>query len=176
MANQYTAKIDVNVRGTNLIINKFRSANPEISQAQYKAGEALGVFFTGEAYRIIRTLSPKSKGTLAASITHNTIKSQGGWRTKVYSDLDYAKVVESGGQPEVKQVDSALKDWYKRVTGQNIKIGQYRTVRGGNNPNYNTAIGMRYFQTPFKKNQAKIAEEYQKRVKQALKNVNITYY
>lgn len=176
MANQYTPRVRVNVRGVNLVINKLRSSNDEISSAQYRAGDELGTFFVGESYRIIRTLSPKSKGTLADSITHSTIKSQGGWRTKVYSDLAYAKTVESGGEAERKKVSASLKDWYKRVTGKDVSIGSYVTVRKGNNPMYNTRAGMGFFTKPFEKNKARIADVYQKKVRQALKNLNVQYY
>ncbi len=176
MANQYTAKVNVNVRGTNLIIDKLRSSKGDIEQAQYRAGQELGTYFVGEAYRVIRTLSPKSKGALAASITFNTVRQMGGWRTKVYSDLPYAEVVESGGPAEMKKVSSDLKDWYKRVTGKDVKLGSYVTVRKGNNPNYDTRVGMQYFQKPFRKNAYRIPQMYEKRVREALSKVGVEYY
>lgn len=166
------ATIRVNVRGSNLVVRKLRAISPKLSTAQYDAGQALGTFFVGEAYRIIREKSPKSKGTLASSVQHSTIKARGGWNTKVFTNVPYAKVVESGGPPERKQLDPILRDWVGRVLGDKarkaLRYKKFMNVRTGGNPNYNTAQGMQFFQGPFRQYQSKIAYEYQKRVKTVL--------
>lgn len=172
MVNQYTARIQANVKGTDIVIRKLRSSSTEISQAQYDAGQALGTWFVGEAYRIIRTKSPKSRGTLAASVQHTTSKVNLGWNTRVYSNLPYAATVEGGGDPEYKRLDASLRDWVERVLGKKARDGlrykKFMWVRKGGNPHYDTGTGMRFFQDPVQRSQARIDQEYQKRINRIL--------
>lgn len=172
MANQYSPKLSVNTRGTELVINKLAAQKKALVTAQFSAGNSLGTFFVGEAYRIIRTKAPLTKGKLAASVEHNTNRIRNGWKTRIFTNLPYAAVVEGGGPPEYKQLDSALRDWVETVLGPEARKGlQYKRaiyVRTGGNPNYDTGTGMRFFQDPFIRYQNRISAEYFKRVKQAL--------
>lgn len=166
---------DVNVRGADMVLKKLAAKGQKLNDAQRKIAIKYGKLFREEAKKIISDKAPKSSGKLKDSIyyTVNTIGDR--WTTLITTDLPYAKKVESGRPMEVVPVRKELLNWVKRVLGDGAyDYWKYRTnarnftVGKGNNPRYNTRIGMRFFQTPFRNYKQSINNDFQSAVKRIL--------
>lgn len=171
------ATIRVNDRGTTrIMIRKLRSLTPELSDAQREAGRRIGDSLRREARDIIRQKAPRSSGNLANSLYVTQSARHKGWYTKVTTDTPYAKVVERGGPSEIVRVTPDLLEWASRIGPRVYEAYKGRntvTVRKGNNPNYDTRIGMKFFQIPFERKRNSIDDEYNESIRQTLRSLKM---
>lgn len=170
-----SARLTVNERGTNLVLRKMRAAGTKLSAAQQETGLFFGKLFTEQARSIIRQKAPKSKGDLANSIFYEQKKANHGWKTKITTNQPYAKKVEAGRPTEQVDITPELRDWVGRVLGKEARKGlRYKrkmVVGKGNNPGYDTFMGMRFFQTPFEENKNVIRRQYMSKVSDVIKTL-----